>query len=805
MTVLMIDFEERQAQLIVSLEGIGDILALETARLKEKRVVSGLSRLLKLVERLFLLKTEDPEKFEKLMISAAYRRAKESENRNDLFDALIDPKSYLITFSTCLAQIDRVLQAAIRSDYLPITIQSVDTLIKIIQILTRHVETKLFLEQTVHQLNEVLKQSSEGVIQSSARQRITIWYQICVLFNPSMRWEYLDLLTSFLYNQLSYLIQENDLGLFESWLKTLSSGHDKNCPELIFDTFLFQIFGNRVLSNSEFVTQVQNLEIEHLAQQVNQCRLGYRQDNTVNSWINAYQVFLKRIRPLITNVTEESFEKHSKQFEQRIIRFSKHQSLIEAFVGLGVFAVANKRWEFIAEIWYYDQPIGSIISSTAPKLIPEDAAELIRLWFQKGIFEKPYGFLLNFPRYNMTADDQYFLLLLGYLAKSRGIQPEEALRFIYQPRALREVIHMLKRCESEVSELAKNEEMLDILRFPDKPSPKAAFQEADPASLEAAVTESKAMENVFDKMVPQLLVQISSIAQAKIDRYQREEPLSIRVAKEFLDECRKAYETQAEWLHSVFSTIRSYSDYSQIENASVDDNSIGIRKAVPRQMFLEDWDESYLSWFTNWGFELGQYEENLILSKIGKQCIEVTLSEVPSILGLTEGWFLITSNTVFFALISAQALKLSDRLSPLHQRLLDSDKIKQQYSCNLGSRTLPVLISGSEDPENEVLLLNANHLGSLVHGNPNMPTAEILLRSGPLVLAVSSLASNAKWKQQRLEEKKLDPTSEDGLQYLFELDSYADMSIAENIRFIQDPNFQGYKFSVTQKSERIQK
>jgi len=55
---------EKQALLIQSLEGLGDILVFETERQKNELVINGLQKIRVLMEKIFEIRSEDPEYFD---------------------------------------------------------------------------------------------------------------------------------------------------------------------------------------------------------------------------------------------------------------------------------------------------------------------------------------------------------------------------------------------------------------------------------------------------------------------------------------------------------------------------------------------------------------------------------------------------------------------------------------------------------------------------------------------------------------------------------------------------------------------
>jgi len=83
-----------QERFIKSIEGIGDILAFYTKRRnKIKSVIDGLNRLEKIIEDLFNIQRNEPEKFEKLLLTQEFFDLHKKDKREAQLRLSLSPEN----------------------------------------------------------------------------------------------------------------------------------------------------------------------------------------------------------------------------------------------------------------------------------------------------------------------------------------------------------------------------------------------------------------------------------------------------------------------------------------------------------------------------------------------------------------------------------------------------------------------------------------------------------------------------------------------------------------------------------------
>jgi hypothetical protein len=103
----------KQVKFIETLEGIGDILVFETKFRKNKDVTEGLSRVADIIKKFLSIQKDDPEKFERLLLSQEFFELYEKNKKEAELRLAFYPEKHLISFSTAVNQILRIHEAAI--------------------------------------------------------------------------------------------------------------------------------------------------------------------------------------------------------------------------------------------------------------------------------------------------------------------------------------------------------------------------------------------------------------------------------------------------------------------------------------------------------------------------------------------------------------------------------------------------------------------------------------------------------------------------------------------------------------------
>jgi len=222
-------FESDQTRLIKSIEGAGDILVFETSKKRKNRsVIQGMKRIEGIVDKLFVLKEKDPDRFEQLLLDKEFRDLHEKNREEAALRLAFEPEEQLILFSTFLNQILRVHESALDVGNDEISRNATYRLAGILASLSQHQGISLFIEQILRALMQIARLAISK--QDISMFPAAIHWYVDIVFNkiipePSrFNLEYLELYNKYLLSSVKYIIQTDSKKLFESFISSQVDG-----------------------------------------------------------------------------------------------------------------------------------------------------------------------------------------------------------------------------------------------------------------------------------------------------------------------------------------------------------------------------------------------------------------------------------------------------------------------------------------------------------------------------------------------------------------------------------------------------
>lgn len=689
----------KQDVLVQSLEGIGDILAFETKRQKNKLVLDGLKKISDSVKKIFEIQQGDPEKFEHLVVSQDFFELYEKDQKEAQFRLAFDPEKYLISFSTAINQIVRVYEAAISSQNEEISKFSVYHINWILAALSSQPKNELFVEQILRKLAEITRtaiQRNDG----SAYAAAIHWYTD-IVFNRlgkkgDFQLSYLDLFDKYFFSTVRYIVAEDQTPIFQSLVSSLVDGIH------VPDYHRGEIWNYSHIILNKDLQKYNKLDAEHELQKRVKELADSENDIDTQEKLEAWLKKFDELKEIIEPHLDEAQKKSAQEVEGKIRDFAtsqfKYQNLLEIVFAIGAYCLFKGKYGYIKYLWEYKQPPDSDASWVGHDITPRTLDEVIKFYFRKGLFEKKLDFWEGHHG-SEKYYKQYFLLLLARILKTVPVDAEGKYSQIENYKLPDLHVYRLSDLEHSIDEFVRLASEL---------------KQAGNMLAEIGLDIIK-LEEIFDgKLVP-FLNKLKAEAGKQISAKHKAGNISPKRTEEFKKEVIKTFYEGAH-IRDIFSKyFKEYDDKTKEKNDKKE--RFGVNIVDDKASFFDEWHVHYVGWGENYGRDLASGEDSYLLDDIAKNCKEITKEEFETILTKIEN----TDNIVIFATNIAfwRFFEDSKNFKPKWHR-----DIKQLETKGFGGwyefngKSIPVFETYHRKIDKQILILNKSKIGKLVQLSP---------------------------------------------------------------------------------------
>jgi len=760
-----------------SLDGIGDVLVVETKRRsKNKVVLQGLKRIENIIKTLFNIQKDDPDKFERLILAQEYYELHAKDEKDARFRLAYNPEKYLISFSTAVNQILRVHEAATEVKNFEISKYAVYHLNQLLADISQTAKNDLIVEQLLKYLAGVSRVAIENQDKSMYLASIN-WY-INIVFGRYRQKEsrfdlsYLGLFDRSFFDSVKYIVSENQTLLFKSLISSLVD--DISIPS--YNKGKIWKYGHLILGSN--FDKYNQLEKEHKIE--NRIKELVNSENYLDTkekckeWIDKFEE-IKNV--LIPNFSNEQHKKASEieiEIREYIDAQFKYNNLLEIVFSIGTYCLFKQKPEYIKYFWEYKQPHDCDASWIGHDIVPNTIDEAVKLYFKKGLL----GREINFWEGHHGTEKykkEYFLLLLSRLLQ-HVIKNDEGRYIEIENYKLPDLhIHKLSDLENAVNDLVKVAVELKLQND----------------YLRALGFDVTTLEELFDNKVIPFLNGLKLKAQERIKFIQGNQNLSNTKICMFKDNVLKGYIENS----SLIKLLNYYKLYEDKTNEIKEgkETKYGIFTVDVKGAFFDEWHVYYGNdWGTNYGSSLASSEKSFLYSKIANECEVINQSEFENILdrfdNISDILILITSGALHSFFERSNNFK-SKWHKDVKQIKLDGFVGYYSYKEN----SIPVFETYYKELNDQILILNKSRFGTLVQYSPLYEGESLDLKKGNLFINVESLSEN----NDRMEEfiKKppnwLKEKGDERIQRAY-LQERVTIQISERFEYKKHEEFEGY-------------
>lgn len=693
----------KQDKFIHAIEAIGDILVFETKRRnKNKFVIQGLEKIEELIIKLFDIKLNDPDTFDKSVLSQEFLEIYSKNEEEAKFRLSFNPKKYLITFTTGIYQLLRIHEIAIEVKNDEVSRFATYHLNWVLATLSKIPQNTLFIEQLLQERHTLAMTAIANKDRSMYAASIH-WY-IDIVFNRlkqsevGFNIEYLNLFDKYFFSSAQYIVLKNQDELFKSLISSMidnilvpeyNRGKIWDFQQIImrsnYDKYQ-QLNGKYNLDKRfgelfEFVNELDSKE-------------------KLKEWFEKYDELKNIVEP---NLNEEEIEK-SRNLHDEIKEYIESQfkfnNLLEIVYAIAAYCIFKKKYDYIKYIWEYKQPPDTDSHWIGSNIVPTEINDIINFYFKKTLYERRFDFWEDHHGSELYYR-QYFLLLLAHSLQNIRPNSEGKYEQIENYVIPKFNIHRLSSIEGHlidgfiilVQRLKENKEMLSMLSF-----------------------DLENLDELFDVKLVHLLERLKITARERIHLIHQEGLTSQKKIEEFKNDVVKSFND-----YVIFRNI--FKDYL---NLFVDENDRkysgnvirrGMNVIDDKAAFFDEWHVHYAKWGESYGRDMATGEDSYLFDTIASFCKQANGKDISEIINR----FYNPSNVI---LISTTALlyryiEESEKFIPKWKKDITERNVKGLFGWySYRNYAIPIFEINHRIIDNQLLILNKAKLGKFYQYNP---------------------------------------------------------------------------------------
>ncbi|KJR42756.1 hypothetical protein MCHI_001345 [Candidatus Magnetoovum chiemensis] len=755
------DITTRQAELIQSFEGIGDILVAETKRLKNKIVLDGLKKIRNFVNKMFEIKQNDPDRFEQLIFSQDFLEHYNKDKDNAMFSLWFYPEKHSIGFSSPINQITRIHEAAMSAQNVEISRHSVSHIIYILKDIARTTDNGLFVEVMLRTLGNVLRTAVEKG-DPSMYAAAAHWY-IDIVFNRRGEKEknidlaYIDNFNNYLFSIVKFIISNNRFEVFKAFVSYIID----NVPDVTYNYVNIDKYENILaLSHSDVLGKRSKL---------NQLLKEIDTKEKLNEWLNEFGKIKAKIK---SNLTEEQLKEveNLKKEEDAALLVFKYNNLRAIVFSIGAYCLFKEKPSYIKYLWNYKQPKDSDAIWVGHDITMNTIDKLTKFYFKQHIsdlaidsWEDHHG--------SEIYHQQYFLLRLAAILEN--IKPNSEGKF------------------SEIENFGLPN--LDSYRLRDLESPSidelisiANNLKGQKSLLAELGFQVEKSSELFDNKLIPLLQKAKESASRKLSILHKTTKISPKKVEEFKNNVLEDFYKSSVLRNVFICNIKQYEDKTT-EKVEGKVSRLGYATVMDKALFFDEWYLNFMGW--NPGDEIARDEiarrDNVYLfDEIAKGCQEISKEEFEATLqkfSNPEDIILFATNLVSYEFKGSDKFKFHLEKNP-------------QRSYEFNGKLIPVFEFFYSRDDYKILILNKTKLGQLIQLSPLNEGEDKSLVKDIFYMNIQAFSENPELTKRYIKEPpQLLQKIGDEQKQREHLQTRALIEIYGRVQYKPSPDFEGYK------------
>lgn len=717
-----------QARFLNAVQGIGDILVFDTKRRNQnKEVLESLKKLADLVRDLFAIRDRDPKKFDRMVLAQRLFKLFHENPQEAGLNLAFDPKRSLISFSTALAQIMRVHEAALEVSNDEISRHATYHLVWLLADLSKRRDCAIFIEQILRELSSVMRAAVKKE-DSSAYSAASDWYVDIVLKGMKQDegeflLDYLELFDRYLFYTAEFVITAGHRHLFESLVSSLIDG-----VIMTHDGGAIWNYGH-IFFPSKY-EQYKEIDAKHgvekRLQELSASERMLDSKEKLDSWLSKFKELKSLLSPYFSEADAKRALEIEKEVREQAIEGYKHNNLLVIVFKIGAYALARNRPDYIRHLWEYKQPPDSDAEWIGHDIVPTTLPGILELYFRPELLHPVFS---RFEGHRSLSPyiKKYFLLLLSRLLQGET-NPAHYDFTGWSASRLNGIASALRDLVPLAESLALETELVSSLGI-----------------------DKKQAEELFRGRLVELLSAVAASAEFQVSILEREQPVSPKKVLEFRELVLKEYERLAS-IRSILNLHGRLFDHSAEENTT-DLPLWGLKTADSKAAFFDEWYVSYIGWGTKYGERMAISEDTSLSNRMAERCLKINPVELDATIAVAGPDAIILATRL--ALLSFQT---GNHFQP-EWNINPAEKPKAsgfEGWYTVGERKIPVYEVRCETARRRVLVLSSAALGELHQYSPLDPgddagaqvkhlLIDVVAYSEDLELAKKTLAEPPPW------------------------------------------------------------
>ncbi len=709
----------RQAQFIESIEALGDILVFQTKRKKNADVFKGLKGIGEILNELFSIRKDDPEKFERLMLSGEFFETYEKDQEGAGFLLSIRPERYLLGFSFPVNQIIRIHEAAIETKNREASHQTTLQLIGLLGDFSTTAGNDIFVEELLRNIFRVAKTASDTNDPSAIE-----WYASIVFGRGSgdepFNLSYLKLFDRCLVALIKEMVTENDFELFKALIKSFIDNFSVSThPSIEIWTYA------HLLSNVDFAAY-QSLDTEHgIERRINELASSEREMDSqekLDDWLGKFMELENILQPQLASRHVDQAEEMAARIKEAATDQFKYNNLLEIVFGIGAYCLAKKKFEWIHFMWEYKQPSDSDMSWMGHDIVPKTLEEAVQFYFRKAFFERRVDFSEDHHGMERYYKEYFLLMLMRLLSRvQKSPQTERYLQ-------------MDSFTMPELSIYA----LSDMTYFMDGFIDIARSLKNQPELFERFGFDPARRDEMFDEKLIPFLSLLKTKAEERIETIHRTQHIDADKVNEFKNQVLKSF--------GRAQKIRDVLDHYNLHVDRLDYVARVPRRGIhildDKAVFFRQWHVTFGEWGENYGTDLARIENMLFIQRLAGWSTAMTETQLDETLtgnpNLATMFILATNGGVSF-------FRGKAGFKPQWRRDIQMEKIDIpafEGWYDIGGASLPIFSAFEMQAPGKVFLLDSTKLGKLVQFSPLNVDDPVELKKDIFMMSIKDLAEH---------------------------------------------------------------
>lgn len=450
--------KERQNALILSVEGIGDILVYEAGRYKNKLVINGLETLFNLVDDLVVLKNNDLSKFESIVLSEDFSelRSKDKDRAELKHSIQLGINKDYIGFFSPVNQIFRTFYASLEIGNSEATDECMKLLSKIMARLVMSSDNESLLQNILYQYLEAIFESNKKYSEHYLKYAIS-WYVNIIFSTLNGEFNsfkpYLQIFNKTLFSYLRRIVRLDKKNIFEK----VVSGLFQCYPGYVQDRVIYKYSSNYDLSPANNEKANSDRCPNSILRETNQLQTKLYTFDQLEAWLNGFNKAKNFLQENFKCIDPEGAKEDESEILRSSVKLYCHNELKKVIFCMSGYCLFKEQIDYIKDIWEYAKPGDAENHLVTHDITPRSIDDAVCLFVNKGLYGRAgYDYFEGHHSYEKYNREYFILLIANILNRSEGSNAFQQLPYelkIWDISALYDLNHSISRCLELTDEL----------------------------------------------------------------------------------------------------------------------------------------------------------------------------------------------------------------------------------------------------------------------------------------------------------------------------------------------------------------